>query len=140
MELNIGSNLIRNTSGVLNVAGREQIVLEIGDDGQLLLTMDLYDAGGKHIAKLRRNAWAFHEGDQFQVTTSPGNLTLTDSSNGVVLRARVLSPHNIEITEGKFFTHNGHLLEITPDYFRIAGKVEMSGNVLDGNARAFRIG
>lgn len=43
MELNIGSNIIRNTSGVLNVSGKEQISLEIGKDDQLLLTMDLYD-------------------------------------------------------------------------------------------------
>jgi hypothetical protein len=43
VELNIGSNIIRNTSGVLNVSGKEQISLEIGKDDQLLLTMDLYD-------------------------------------------------------------------------------------------------
>ena len=29
MELNIGSTIIRNTSGVLTVAGKEQIFLEI---------------------------------------------------------------------------------------------------------------
>jgi len=44
MELNIGSNIIRNTIGVLNVQGKEQIFLEIGEDDQLLLTMDIYDS------------------------------------------------------------------------------------------------
>jgi len=44
MELNIGSNIIRNTTGVLKVQGKDQIFLEIGDDDQLLLTMDIYDS------------------------------------------------------------------------------------------------
>ena len=104
MELNIGSNIIRNTSGVLNVAGKEQIFLEIGDDGQLLLTMDLYDLNGKHIAKLRRNAWAFNDGERFTVTTNPSDLVLSEQRSGdVVVRVWVVDRGHIEIQEGRFF-------------------------------------
>ncbi len=61
MELNIGSNIIKNTNGVLSVEGEKQIYLEIGEkDKQLLLTMDIFDSKGEHIAKLRRNAWVFN--------------------------------------------------------------------------------
>ena len=108
MELNIGSNILRNTSGVLKVAGQEQISLEVGGNGQLLLTMDLYDQTGKHIAKLRRNAWAFNEGERFAITTNPSDLTLRESKSGaIVVRARVLDATHIEIPEGRFFTHRG---------------------------------
>ena len=140
MELNIGSNILRNTSGVLKVAGQEQIFLEVGENGQLLLTMDLYDETGKHIAKLRRNAWAFNEGERFAITTNPSDLTLRESKSGaIVVRARVLDPTHIEIPEGRFFTHRGHLLEITPDYWRVAGGITMSGNIFDGGGGAVAI-
>jgi hypothetical protein len=113
--------------------------LEISNNGQLLLTMDLYDAAGTHIAKLRRNAWAFHQ-SRFDITTRPDDLTLTDIASGdTVLKARVLGPDIIDITQGAFFTHKGTLLEITPHYFRV-GQLTTSGNVLDGNGTAFGIG
>jgi hypothetical protein len=140
MELNIGSNILRNTSGVLRVAGREQIFLEVGENGQLLLTMDLYDQTTKHIAKLRRNAWAFNEGDRFAITTNPSDLTLRESKSGaIVVRARVVDQTHIEIPQGRFFTHQGHLVEITPEQWRVAGGLTMSGNVFDGGGGAVAI-
>ena len=140
MELIIGSNVIRNTRTALVVQGKEQVFLEVNEDGQLLLTMDLYDQSRKHIAKLRRNAWAFNDKDRFTITTPPGNLTRSETATGtVVVRARVLSKDRMEIPEGQFFTHKGHLLEITPDYWRIGG-VTMAGNILDNNGAAVGIG
>ena len=65
MELDIGSNIIRNTSGVLNVSGEQQISLKFDERDRLLLTMDIYDSTGIHIAKLRRNAWVFNNKGQF---------------------------------------------------------------------------
>jgi hypothetical protein len=141
MELVIGSNRILNTSGVLNVAGSEQVFLETSEDGQLLLTMDIYDAQGQHIAKLRRNAWAFNQVDRFSITTNPRDLTLTDTASGqLVVSAKVVGRSTIEIPEGEFFTHNGHLLEITPEYWRIDNSITMSGNTIDscGGAVAIR--
>jgi hypothetical protein len=140
MELNIGSNILRNTSGVLRVAGHEQISLEVGENGQLLLTMDLYDQTGKHIAKLRRNAWAFNEGERFAITTNPSDRTLRESGSGaIVVRARVVDRTHIEVPEGRFFTHQGHPVEITPDYWRVAGGLMMSRNVFDGVGGAVAI-
>ena len=140
-ELNIGSNIIVNSSGVLAVQGKDQIHLEWGDgSGQLLLTMDVYDAKGKHVAKLRRNAWAFNDKDRFGITTNPASLTLADKQTGaVVVEARVVGTNKIEIPRGTFYTHKGHLLEITPQYWRIAGGITMSGNRLEGNGKAVAI-
>ena len=59
MELNIGSNVYRNANGVLTLERKEQIVIEARSESpQLLVTADLYDAKGDHVAHLRRNVWA----------------------------------------------------------------------------------
>lgn len=142
MELEIGSNIIRNTSAVLNVQGKEQIFLEIGErDDQLLLTMDIYDSAGDHIAKLRRNAWVFNNKGRFEVTTSPASLKLIDKVSGeTVVEANVVSKDKIRIPVGRFYTHKGHLLEITPQYWRIAGGITMTGNIIDSCGGAVAIG
>jgi len=140
MELNIGSNIIRNTSGVLRVQGKDQVFLEIGEDGQLLLTMDIHDSNRNHVAKLRRNAWVFNNKEQFEVTTSPKSLQLKDKESGaVVVEVKVLDKGNIEIPCGEFYTHIGNLLEITPQYWRIGG-LTMSNNIFDGCGGTVEIG
>ncbi len=141
MELNIGSNIIRDTSGVLNVAGKEQIFLEIAEiDRQLLITMDIYDASGEHIAKLRRNAWAFNNNDRFSITTHPSILKLIDNeTTEVVVEANVTGRDHIEVLNGRFYTHNGDLLEITPEFWRIRG-ITISGNVIDSCGGAVALG
>lgn len=142
MELNIGSNIIRNTNGVLTVQGKEQIFLEIGErDDQLLLTMDIYDSAGNHIAKLRRNAWVFNNKDRFEITTIPSSLKLIDKETGdIVVEANVLDRNRIQILQGRFFTHKGHFLEVTPAFWRIAGSITMSGNMFDSCGGAVALG
>jgi len=142
MELNLGSNIIRNTSGILSVQGKEQIFLEIGQrDDQLLLTMDIYDSAANHVAKLRRNAWVFNDRNRFEVTTSPASLRLLDKETGeTVVEANVLGKDKIQVLHGRFYTHKGHLLEITPEFWRVAGSIQMSGNVIDSCGGAVAIG
>jgi hypothetical protein len=141
MELNIGSNIVRNASGVLNVQGKNQITVEIRPDMQLLLTMDIYDSNGKHIAKLRRNAWTFNNKDRFEVTTNPTSLKLIDKESGeIVVEVNVKDRNTIQIINGNFYTHNGVLLEITPDFWRIGGGMTMSGSTFDGCGSAVAIG
>ncbi len=141
MELNIGSNIIRNTSGILNVQGKEQIAIEIGRDAQLLLTMDIYDSKGNHIAKLSRNAWAFNNKDMFGVTTNPSSLKLINKeTDEIVVEVNVIDRNTIQIPQGKFYTHRGHLLEITPQFWKIDGGIIMSGSEFDSCGGAVAIG
>lgn len=142
MEPNLGSNIMRNTNGILKVGGKEQIHLELGEeDNQLLLTMDIYDVQGMHIAKLRRNAWAFNNKNRFEVKTAPSSLQLIDrQTSGVVVEVNVLSKDKVQILHGKFYTHQGHVLEITPSFWGIAGSIRMSGSVIDGCGTAVSIG
>jgi len=91
VELIIGSNVIRNTSGVLTVQGKDQIFLEIDpESNQLLLTMDVYDKDGQHVAKLGRNAWNFNDQNAYKITTNPKELRLIERATGqVVVEANV---------------------------------------------------
>ena len=151
MELNIGSNIFRNTNGVLALQGKEQIVLEMKPDHtQLLLTMDLYDAEGSHLAHLRRNSWAFNEKNRFQLSTSPVALSLftdpvwlrlTDKETGeMVLEVSVVDKERVHVLRGKFHTHKGKLVEITSHYCRMIGGITKFGDVADVRGGAVVIG
>ena len=134
MELNIGSNVFRDTNGILFVDGREQISLEIGDiNGKLLLNMDIYDEKGEHLAKLHRNSWSFVSNkDRFEITTNPEALKLIDNNNGnVIIEANVVNSNEINILNGRFYSHNGLLIEVTPEYATIAN-MKMSRNIFAG--------
>ena len=142
MELTLGSNSFRNSNGVVRLQGKEQVVLELrAVDGQLLLTMDLYDPAGTHVAHLRRNAWAFNQGDRFALSDSPPALPLftnstwlklTDHETGeIVFEARVVQNDQIQVPSGKFYTHKGQLFEITAHLCRLEGGPAMFGDAID---------
>lgn len=142
MDLNIGSNIYRNTSGILKIQGREQIVLEIrGEEKPLFLTMDFYDAQGAHLAHLRRNVWAFNYTNRFEIQTSQGPQSLftypalvriIDKETGdTAVEVRLVEKESIHIPHGKFYSHKGQLLEITPHCLRVPGFPSLFGNVLD---------
>lgn len=139
MQLNMGSNVIRNTNGVLVVHGKEQIALEVGEDGQVLLTMDIFDAGGDHVAKLNRNAWVFNNDDRYDITTNPESLRLIEKeSSDVVIEVNVVSRTTLAIPRAAFYTPQGVPITVTPEVLRI-GPIRMSDNSLDGNGTAFAI-
>ena len=80
MDINIGSNTLRNTNGVVIAHGQELIRIEVGEsDGQLLLTMGMYMPTGSEVAKLERNAWVSNEGDRFEITAEPHSVKVMDN-------------------------------------------------------------
>lgn len=151
MDLTIGSNSFRNTNGVLTIHGKEQIVFEFAlDSDQLLLTMDLYDAAGRQVAHLRRNAWKFNVDDRFAFSTTASSpslygsapwLRLTDQERGeTVLEASVADGNKLQILHGNLYTQKGQLLEITSHLCRIAGVVTLFGDTRDARGGAIVIG
>jgi hypothetical protein len=142
--MKLGGNTIANTSGVLIADGKEIIALERGEgDLQLLLSIEIFDQEGRHIAKLRRNAWAFPDGgERYAITTNPGALTLTDTETGrVVVGAKVLGRNEVEVDRGDFFTPSGMEIVVTPESLEIAtnlfigNRIQASGAaiVLEGS-------
>lgn len=142
LELLIGSNIFRNTNGVVKIHGKEQLVLESKpEQGLLLLTIDLYGEGGTHIAHLRRNVLALNQAGQFAIdihraqsnspTDAPWVCLSNQQTGEIVLEARVESENKIQITSGKFYSHKGTLVEITPHYCRIGSGMTLFGDIVE---------
>ena len=138
-ELVIGSNRLINASGVIVVMGKEQVHLERGRDDQLLLTMDLYDAEGTHIAKLRRNAWAFH-GEDYDITTHPSSLSVVHRASGtLVAEAQVLGRDQLLVPKADFYAATGDHILVTPEALKVGG-LTMSHNEFRGRNSMLAIG
>lgn len=140
MELNIGSNMYRGANGIIKLDGREQVVIEIRPDPQLLLTTDLYDAGGSQLAHLRRNTWAFNSKNRFEVQTSatlalfsyPLWYKIVDKQTGTtILDIHLVREDTVHVLSGALYSHKGQLFEITPHYWRFAENPKLFGNVQD---------
>ena len=142
LELLIGSNIFRNTNGVVKIHGKEQLVLESKpEQGLLLVTIDLYGEGGTHIAHLRRNVLALNQTGQFiidihraqsDLLTDAPWVRLSDQQSGeIVLEARVASENKIQITSGKFYSPKGTFVEITPNYCRIGSDMTLFGDIVE---------
>ena len=114
MQVTIGSNRLRNTDGIISIRGDEQIKFEWGQSyAQLLLTMDLYNVDGYHIARLRRNQWTFNDRERFLFAASTKGLNIVDTkSKQVVLEARVVGGDSVVVSQGAFHNSNGHPIEI----------------------------
>lgn len=142
LEIRLGSNIFRNTNGVLRVQGKEQLVLEFSPEhDRILLTIDLYDGSGNHVAHLRRNRWAFNDGTRFVLNTSDSSPTLfpnlpwlkvTDQETGeTVLEAAMAPGVKIQVATGKFYSHRGQLIEITSHFCRVGSTHTLFGEVFE---------
>ncbi len=139
IELLIGSNVFRNTNGVVKIQGKEQLVLESRHDG-VYLTLDLYDQTGSRVAHIRRNTLVLNPTGQF----SDDRLTSPDASTGwpwvrvvdhrartPVLEAYLAADKKIQITMGRLYSHKGIAVEITPHYCRIGSGGARFGDITE---------
>ena len=142
LELHIGSNIFRNTNGVVKIHGKEQIVVELRpDQGLLLLTLDLYSPAGAHIAHLRRNVLVLNQTDRFFVeiqrstepaSPEPAQVRVSDQTTGqIVIEVRALSDSRSQIAAGRFCSHKGIPVEITPHYCRIGSGTTRFGDIVE---------
>ena len=137
IKLNFGSNMVSNMSGVLTLEGENQISLETGDNGQPLLTMNIYNTKGREIARISRNKWVFNEKDRFETAINASSLKLTDKRSGhCLIEINLLDKNIMQIPHGKFYTHYGQLVEVTSSLYRIEG-VEVKNNIIDACGKAF---
>lgn len=137
MELNFGSNIVSNSNGILSIEGKNQIHIEVGDESQPLLTMDLYDDKGKAVGMLTRNELVDNPGNRFATTVNSSSFKLTDTtSDELIIAVNVVEGNIVQILKGKFYTHFGKLLEITPDYYSIE-RIKVKNNITDSFDKAF---
>jgi hypothetical protein len=151
LELKLGSNIFRNTNGVVKVQGKEQLVLEVSPEhDRVLLTMDFYDGSGNHVAHLRRNRWAFNERTRFSINTSDSPpslfphlpwLKITDEDTGeTLLEAAIVPGGKIHVASGRFYSHRGQLIEITSHYCRVGSSQTLFGDVFEARGGTATLG
>jgi hypothetical protein len=151
LELHVGSNVFRNTNGVVKLQGKEQLVLETQPHPlTLLLTMDLYDEQGTRVGHIRRNALSAHSAGRFTINVKADgdstpddqpSVTVADRTTGhTVLEACLVQGRKVRMTVGHFYTHKGELVTISPHYCRIGTGLTLFGDVAESRGGAATIG
>ncbi len=151
LELHVGSNVFRNTNGVVKLQGKEQLVVETQPQPlALLLTMDLYDEQGTRIGHIRRNALSAHSAARFIINIKASSeaiqddnpsVTVADRTTGhTVFEACLMQRRKIRIVVGNFYTHKGELVTVSPHYCRIGTGLTIFGDVVESRGSTAIIG
>ena len=132
MDVEVGSNLYRNTDGMIEIEGVPQIQVAMKPTtGALLVSFALFDAAGKVTAKLVDSTLMINEGRAYEVNTTPNNLLLTHLASGtVILQMDVKAPDVVAFTKGEFHTIKGHVIRVSPTEWKI-DKLRASGTTQD---------
>lgn len=132
MDVEVGSNLYRNTDGTIEVEGIPQLEIALKPTtGALLVNFALFDAGGKVTAKLNDSTLMINEKRAYEVSKTPKSLMLTHLTSGtVILKLDVKSPDLVALTKGEFHTIKGHVIHISPTEWKI-DKLRASGTTQD---------
>jgi hypothetical protein len=132
MDVEVGSNLYRNTDGTIEVEGIPQIQVALKPTtGALLVNFALFDAGGKVTAKLVDSTLMINEKRAYEVNKTPKSLRFTHSATGtVILQMEMKGPDVVAFTKGEFHTIKGHVIQVSPVEWKI-DKLRVSGTTQD---------
>jgi hypothetical protein len=141
MDVEVGSNLYRNTDGMIEIEGVPQIQIALKPStGALLVNFALFDANGKVTAKLNDSTLMINEKRAYNVTKTPQSLLLTHPASGtVILQIEVKAPGVVAFTKGEFHTIKGHVIRISPTEWNI-DKLRASGTAQDLKGKSVVIG
>jgi len=141
MDLEIGSNLYRNTDGTVEIEGVPQMTVVLKKpEGPVLLNFVMFDEVGRVIAKIVDSTMAFNERRAHELEKTQTCLVVKHSESGkVVFQAEVKQPGRVAISQGDFITIKGHRIEILPHEWRVE-KTKMSGGDADMNGGAVLLG
>ncbi len=141
MDLEIGSNLYRNTDGMLEIEGVPQIMIALRKPGgPLLVNFVVFDNVGRVEAKMVDSTMAFNERRAHELTRMPTGLVMKHSESGkVVLQVELKESGRVVVQKGEFLTVKGHLLEISPVEWRLE-KRRVGGGDTDVKGGAVLIG
>lgn len=132
MDVEVGSNLYRNTDGMIEIEGVPQIQVALKPiTGALLVNFALFNAEGKVTAKLNDSTLMINERRAYDVTKTPKSLLLTHVESGtVILQMEVKTPDVVAFTKGEFHTLKGHVIRISSTEWNI-DKLRASGTTHD---------
>ena len=141
MDLEIGSNLYRNTDGTVEIEGVPQMTVTLKKpDGPLLINFVMFDATGRLVTKVIDSTMAFNERRAHDLERTPTKLLLKQAdSNTIVLQAEVKDNGRVVVNHGQFLTIKGHQMEITPTEWRVE-KIKKSKDDQDRKGGAVVLG
>lgn len=132
MDVEVGSNLYRNTDGTIEVEGIPQIQIALKPaTGALLVNFALFDANGKVTAKLNDSTLMINEKRAYEVSRTPKSLLLIHlATEAIILKMELKTPDLVSFTKGSFHTIKGHLFEVSPSEWKI-DKLRATGTTQD---------
>jgi hypothetical protein len=141
MDVEIGSNLYRNTNGTIEVEGVPQIQIALKEPTKaVLVNFALFDENGKMIAKMVDSTLMFNERRAYEVSRTPARVTLTHAeSKNVVLQIDVKARDQVVLSKGGFHSIKGHMVEVSSNEWKV-DRQQSSGTTHDAQGGAARIG
>jgi hypothetical protein len=141
MDVEVGSNLYRNSDGTIEIEGVPQIqVAQHPSTGALLINFALFDQTGRMLAKVVDSTLMFNERRAYEVTKTPKTVTMKEAASGkVLLQMDLKAPNVVSFSKGEFHTMKGHVLQVSAKDWKI-DKQQKSGSDQDVKGGAVLIG
>ena len=117
MDIEIGSNLYRNSNGTIEVEGVPQIHLaQHPSTSALLVNFALFDSNGRMLAKVVDSTMMFNERRAYELAKTDKRVAMKEAASGkVLLHLEVKDSDTVSLSRGEFHTMKGHLLSGVAD-------------------------
>ena len=141
MDVEVGSNLHRNSDGTIEIEGIPQIQLTRHPmTGALLVNFALFDVSGKMLVKMVDSTLMFNERRAYAVNKTAEHVILTEAETGkVLLQLEVKTPGLVSCARAEFYTMKGHLFEVSAKEWKIE-KQTKAGQTIDAKGGPVLIG
>ncbi len=141
MDVEVGSNLYRNSDGTIEIEGVPQIqVTQHPSTGALLLNFALFDTTGRLLAKVVDSTMMFNERRAYDLTKTAKRVAVKETASGkILLQFDLKAPNVVVFSKGEFHSMKGHLLEVSAKEWKI-DKQKKSGLTHDAKGGAVLIG
>ena len=141
MDIEIGSNLYRNSNGTVEVEGVPQIhVARHPATGALLVNFALFDSTGRMLAKVVDSTMMFNERRAYELTKTNRSVAMKEAESGkILLHVEVKDSDLVSFSRGEFHTMKGRLLHVSPTEWKLE-KQQKSGLTQDARGGAVSIG
>ena len=141
MDIEIGSNLYRNSNGTIEVDGVPQIqVARHPSTGALLVNFALFDSNGRMLAKVVDSTMMYNERRAYELMKTNKSVAMKEPESGkILLHFEMKAADVVSLSRGEFHTMKGRLLHVSPTEWKIE-KQQQSGLTQDAKGDAVSIG
>ncbi|MGC4097296.1 MAG: hypothetical protein QM706_09285 [Nitrospira sp.] len=141
MDIEVGSNLYRNSNGTIEIEGVAQIhVIRHPSTGALLINFALFDSTGRMLAKMVDSTMMFNDRRAYELMKTNTSVAMKEAESGkILLQFDVKASDVVAFSRGEFHTMKGHLLQVSPTEWKL-DKQQKSGLTQDAKGGAVSIG